>query len=104
MNFLFGDPLTKVPDKASRAVKNLATPASVGSGPDGMTCKQCEFYVRVHYQAGIYLKCGKMQKYWTHGAGTDIRAKWTACSEFEAIGSAATDPAEPPPRSDSRNG
>lgn len=95
MNFLFGDPLTKVPDKASRAVKNLATPAPVGSGPEGMTCRQCEFYTRVDYQAGTYLKCGLMQKQWTHGAGTDIRAKWPACSEFKAADTATEEQARP---------
>lgn len=77
MNFLFGDPLTKVPDKASRAVKNLATPAPVGSGPEGQTCKQCSFLERSDHRGGTYLKCGLMRK---HGPGADIRAKWSACS------------------------
>lgn len=81
--FLFGDPLTKEPTPATRAVKNLATPAPVGSGPDGTTCGGCVFLERVRHRGGNYLKCGKMRDHWTRGAGTDIRAKWAACSAFE---------------------
>ena len=81
-NFLFGDPLTAAPTPQTRAAKNLATPAPVGSGPEGKTCGGCVFLERVQSGRKVFMKCGKMRAYWTHGAATDIRAKWEACLEF----------------------
>lgn len=86
MTFLFGDPEKAPKTKATRAVRNLATPAAIGSGPEGKTCGDCQFLVHVQHRAGRYLKCGKMEKHWTHGEGTDIRAKWEACSQFKQKG------------------
>ena len=55
----------------------------IGSGPEGETCRTCLHYMRVRYHGAYYLKCGLMKAAWTHGAGTDIRAKWAACSKWE---------------------
>lgn len=77
MGFLFETPIaTKLP-------KNACTAGPIGSGPVGETCGTCLHLVRVHHHDGRYLKCGLMAKYWTHGAGSDIRAKWAACREWE---------------------
>ena len=55
------------------------TPAAIGTGPQGETCRSCKFKVRV----GRYLKCEKMERLWTHGAATDIKARWRACWYWE---------------------
>lgn len=54
--------------------------APIGSGPKGETCKTCEHIVRVQYHDKTYLKCNLRKANWTHGYGSDIRAKWPACS------------------------
>lgn len=59
------------------------TPAPIGSGPSGATCGTCWHKQRVHYHTRFYLKCGLMEHAWTHGPGSDIRAKWPACREYE---------------------
>jgi len=59
------------------------TPAPIGSGPEGRRCGDCAAYSHVEYHDKTYRKCAKMQRWWTHGAGSDIRAKWPACREFE---------------------
>jgi len=74
--YLFGDPL-HVPKKPH------GVPAPLASGPDGETCGSCRFAVKVQHQAGSYYKCELMERYWTHGAGTDIRLKWPACKEHQ---------------------
>jgi hypothetical protein len=47
----------------------------------GKICKNCLQLKHIDYNAGSYLKCGLTK--WTHGPGTDWRAKWTACGKFE---------------------
>jgi len=63
----------------------VCTPADVGSGPDGKTCKTCLSAIRMtngnHNKR--WIKCEKVQKYWTHGKGTDILAGYAACSQYE---------------------
>jgi hypothetical protein len=66
-------------ERRARARRNLGTPAMVGSGPSGETCKTCSHYTRVHYHDKVWRKCGLMKPYWTHGPGTDIKASWPAC-------------------------
>ena len=61
----------------------VATPAPVGSGPNGETCKTCRFsYAREFSQR--YWKCALVKA--TRGEGTDIRIKWAACSQWDARG------------------
>lgn len=82
--FLFGDPehLPQVADGRIKTRKSHATPAPIGTGPEGATCKGCRYLARVGHRAGSYFKCKLMEPLWTHGAGTDIRASWPACREF----------------------
>lgn len=62
-----------------------ATPAPIGSGPEGETCRGCRFKVKVGSNCGAYLKCKLMEALWTRGPASDIRAKWAACSEWKPI-------------------
>jgi hypothetical protein len=83
---LFGrevpEPTVHVPGKRKPTVpKGYA--AQPGSGPDGETCKTCAHYTRVHYQAGIFRKCGLNEAKWTHGPGSDIKARSPACAKWE---------------------
>lgn len=54
-----------------------------GSGPDGMTCRQCDHYI-IRYTASGYThpKCGLMRHAWTNGRGSDIKVSSPACSRF----------------------
>lgn len=67
------------------------TPAPIGSGPDGATCKSCAWFRRVPYHDKTFLKCGRMEFRWSHGEATDIRASWPACREFEAAHTEGTE-------------
>lgn len=62
--------------------KNRATAAPVGTGPPSETCKTCRFYERITYHDKTYLKCDLTRAYWTHGPGSDIKAKYPACREW----------------------
>ncbi len=57
--------------------------AKPGTGPTGETCKTCAHYTRVSW-AGTYRKCGHelARAKWTHGPGSDIRARDPACSQW----------------------
>ena len=55
-----------------------------GTGPAGETCGSCKHYVRKKYNRRIHLKCGLVEAQWTHGPGSDIRAKDPACKKWEA--------------------
>ena len=59
--------------------------APPGTGPIGMTCKDCEHLARIRYSK-TYLKCGLNEANWSHGPRTDIRAGDAACSKFEMKG------------------
>ncbi len=66
--------------------RNGATPALLGSGPDGETCGTCLHALLTRSRGGSrFYKCGVMRAHWTSGAGTDIRLKWPACSHWEGI-------------------
>jgi hypothetical protein len=70
---------------ANYPAQSVPTPAPPGTGPAGETCKTCAFYRRVRWQAGVHLKCERIKKRWTHGLGTDIKANWPACAEWQAV-------------------
>ncbi len=61
-------------------------PAPIGSGPDGETCGTCDHRERPRYHDKVYIKCGLMEDHWTHGAASDIKAGWSACKLWRAIG------------------
>lgn len=53
-----------------------------GEGPGEATCGGCANLYRLHHNDQVYLKCHLRGS--THGAGTDMRAKWPACGKFVA--------------------
>lgn len=67
--------------RRGRPLKGYAAPP--GSGPTGETCKSCQHLVR-RVKARTYLKCGLMERGWTGGAATDVRASSPACSRWDA--------------------
>lgn len=94
---LLGDPLPevrdwdapKVPD-SKRQTFSKRKPTRIngyaeapGSGPDGETCKTCKF-ATAHQHAKRYWKCILRQRFWTGGAGSDIKLKSPACSRWES--------------------
>ncbi|SMF96170.1 hypothetical protein SAMN02949497_3555 [Methylomagnum ishizawai] len=58
--------------------------ARPGTGPQGATCRQCQHYALVEGHIRWYRKCGLMKERWTHGKGSDIKARSPACAKFEA--------------------
>lgn len=83
MSGLFGDEFQK---GDGPPVSKRCTAAPCGTGPEGETCGSCAYLTRANGGASYYLKCGKVKHLWTHGSGSDIRAKWAACREWEARG------------------
>ncbi len=69
-------------DDPRRDATKRATAAVPGTGPDGETCETCRSCCKVGWHNKYYYKCELMERWWTHGAGTDIRLKWAACSEW----------------------
>lgn len=55
--------------------------ARPGTGPVGETCGSCKHIVRAWN--GRYRKCDLVRRLWTHGPGTDIKARSPACSKWE---------------------
>lgn len=51
-----------------------------GAGPEGATCGACVHHWRASYHGKRYGKCNLRP--FTHGAGSDHRAKWPACKRF----------------------
>lgn len=56
--------------------------ARPGTGPEGETCGSCAHYSVQRYSK-TYRKCALTKAAWTHGPGTDIRAKDPACSKWD---------------------
>lgn len=55
-----------------------------GTGPEGMTCRQCKHYVTLVIQSGrTFPKCILNKAKWTGGRGSDIRISTPACARFE---------------------
>lgn len=87
-NDLFGAPLSD--DTAMAKVRRRASgrgwrggyASAPGSGPAGETCKTCDHYCRVGGGRRAYPKCGLMRHAWTHGPGSDIKARAPACSQW----------------------
>ena len=72
--------------KEPKPVGTRCTAAPSGSGPDGETCRTCRHKTPTFSGSGKrFLKCGLMQRSWTHGGGTDIKARWPACHYWEPI-------------------
>lgn len=62
--------------------KGYAAPP--GSGPAGETCGSCGHLHRSSTPHRTYFKCDLMQRGWTHGAASDVKARSPACSRWEA--------------------
>lgn len=60
--------------------------ANPGSGPKGETCGTCQHRTHVRGGAKEYQKCELCRKSWTHGPGSDIRAKDPACAYWKPKG------------------
>jgi hypothetical protein len=59
--------------------------APPGTGPDGMTCKDCKHKTTMSNTGNkSWIKCELRRATWTGGEGTDILARSPACSKFEA--------------------
>ena len=70
--------------KASPSMKGYAAPP--GTGPVGETCRTCKHYAHQRNSEGrgaAHPKCALMRALWTHGPGTDIKAKSLACEKWE---------------------
>ncbi|ADG70098.1 hypothetical protein Plim_4291 (plasmid) [Planctopirus limnophila DSM 3776] len=78
---LFEDDTVR-PKPASRKLPPCI-PSPSGTGPAGETCMSCRHLCRVRHNDYVYLKCGHMKHSWSRGAGTDIRAGWAACRQWE---------------------
>jgi hypothetical protein len=74
--------------KANASLKGYAAPP--GTGPEGETCRTCKHYTHKggSHQCSPkrYPACGLMERFWTHGPGTDIKAKSPACKFWEMRG------------------
>jgi len=78
---LFGDAVAEY-NKPSKKSDGHAAP--VGTGPVGMACGTCEHIARAIIRSGKgFYKCRLMERYWTHGYGTDIHRKDWACKFWE---------------------
>lgn len=60
------------------------TPARPGTGPAGETCRTCAHRRQIKV-ANTYQKCGLMERHWTGGTGTDIKAAWAACNHWQPL-------------------
>jgi hypothetical protein len=67
----------------SKRLKLTGHAGTPGTGPAGETCKSCANLVRIKYHGRPYRKCGLMRNAWTHGPGSDIRARDPACHRWE---------------------
>ncbi|OQW91397.1 MAG: hypothetical protein BWK78_04750 [Thiotrichaceae bacterium IS1] len=55
-----------------------------GWGPEGETCKTCEYYTLVKHHDYTYRKCWLIKTNWTNGKGTDIKASAPVCQFWES--------------------
>ncbi len=85
MNDLFGEiPQQAIDDAKRKTTRPNGYAAAPGSGPEGMTCRQCDHYIIKYTQAGYTRpKCGKNRGRWTNGRASDIKVSSPACSQFE---------------------
>lgn len=52
-----------------------------GTGPSEETCGSCKHCHRSY--DGRFRKCDLVRRLWTHGPGTDIKARAPACNKWE---------------------
>lgn len=69
--------------KKKRKTKANGYAAQPGFGPAGETCKTCANYCRVQGGGRRWPKCLLRKPFWTHGPGSDIRAKSPSCRYWE---------------------
>lgn len=58
------------------------TPAAIGTGPNGETCRTCKHATKISY-ANTFYKCELARAGWTGGKATDIKLRWPACAKWE---------------------
>ncbi len=75
----FGNPI-KMPDQSKPSTKKNPMISVYGPGPEHQICKNCAFLAGIG-AASTYYKCRLRTN--THGAKTDHRVRWPACSKFE---------------------
>lgn len=78
-------------EKLFRRPKKTGHAWPPGTGPAGETCGSCRHRIRKETGNRTYQKCGLMERQWTRGPGTDIRAKDAACKFWEKKSDAKTD-------------
>lgn len=89
MNDLFGQPIADEAPKLTKFGKKKRdeTPrgyaGTPGRGPAGHFCQDCRHIVR-KVMGKTYLKCWLMQRTWTGGFKTDIRAHSPACQHWSS--------------------
>jgi hypothetical protein len=84
--------LTPQERKQLRAVTTPKGYAALpGTGPAGETCGSCGNLAR-RQSARTYLKCALMQRGWTRGSASDVRARAPACSRWTAIAATEASP------------
>lgn len=59
-------------------VKRRGHAGQPGAGPQGETCKTCNYRRRVGHNK-VFQKCKLMEHHWSHCGASDIRAKDPAC-------------------------
>ena len=68
-------------DEKFKYAEGLNPKYSIGRGPKGMCCRDCDNLRRKEYHDKTYYKCFLIGD--TNGTGTDIRLKWPACFYFK---------------------
>lgn len=74
---LFGTPIPSRDPLGRHVTQPHGYAAPPGTGPPGETCGSCQ-----HKGGRKFLKCDLQRHRWTHGPGTDIRARSPACSRW----------------------
>lgn len=70
-------------DRKGRAYRRRPYWIDLGKGPEGKTCKTCQYLVRTEYSK-VYFKCGTWKI--TGGPGTQIATTDQACSRYQRKG------------------
>lgn len=84
---LFGHPITDLDiprpshEKKKRDESARGYSAPPGTGPVDHFCKDCRHFVKKN-MAKTYFKCWLMNRVWTGGPKTDIRANSPACRNW----------------------
>lgn len=61
---------------------STATADKLGTGPAKATCGGCVHKRVMRHNDSRYLMCGLVPHMWTHGAASDLKANWPACSRW----------------------